>query len=1111
MFVYGGKTKLFDHNYRKELSTLIHQSYESGNRSSYITNFSYKLDKFLNQNRISDIFDIINSIFSLIISIFYIITTYTYPEITETQKRTNRYLDIIETIFLIYIILHYLLRLYCSQNRILYILDIFNLVDIASFICLILAKQDFVKYTDIGYYLRGIRMVRICYLFKMENILQRRTNEQIRYLYKLAATLIAIIFISAAIIIELENNYSRSQLAKREYLPDFDELYKFHDILYFEAVTLTTIGFGDITPKSDLGRLAVIITVGIVIAVLPALFSKISIVFSLNSKFSRIRYTKSYKKPNHLVLVGDCGQESFDACLQELYHEDHANIDFDTVILQIKPNEEMLKIFQRKSYSNNVFYLVGNVSNHKDLERARTDNSICVIILANKLTINHRQEDFNNIMKAFSILKYSNMVCGEPKTRVCIQLILPETKEIYYNSLLQKNQYEQGPQIICLEEIKLQLLGKSCLCQGINTIIALLTTSQKPSLKEIVDIPFYQDWMKEYLEGLENEIYCIKIKCEYLHNLNFNDLVKIIYDLTDFIVIGTDVIHQELKPFVCLNPYNYIFSPFDHFIYLIASKQPNEAEINDLLEKYLENQKKGIIENNVEMVKVRRLKKTYWAYLDRDFKSKKGRGVDEIDEEGNKNFIEQMNSFLNTNTKNINDNNLNNKEDQEMQDFFNDNNINKNQDPRLTNKYAFISTLRPRTQHESEHFSIEILEHHIIICGINPNIKHLILPLRTRGKAKHHPILIMDKNEHISSEIWKDIQYFPDIYYMQGNPIKSDDLKKARVSKAQAVVILSKYNQQNQLLEMVDADSIFIYKAIKNESSNTLIIADLISCKSIGFITNSGDENMDNFGFWLNEAFSSGELYISSMLDTLICQAFYNPYILNIIYQLILGESSFKFPEKTLNRLNKFKYIKSSLNLYKIKELLEKYRYSQEMPSYKLTFKLLFEFLVEKCMIPIGILRAPNYYISQRYVFLAPNKDVPIDPDKDEVFVICSDEEQDIEEQKKNFEQYSMTLIEKSNTAFNETKHMAKKTVDEIINNMRNQFSVKNIIDITRNCLRNQFYLTYQRKEDEINKLAREEFNKENMQIKEEDSGEIELDESESKSSSKSSKTSKTS
>ena len=133
--------------------------------------------------------------------------------------------------------------------------------------------------------------------------------------------------------------------------------------------------------------------------------------------------------------------------------------------------------FNRKKYANQVYYLVGNALNKTDLKRSRTDNSICVIILADKLTTNHRKEDFNNIMKAFSIKNYSNMICGQPLTRVYIQLILPKTKEMYYNSLIQKNEYEQGPQIICLEEIKLQMLGKSCQCQGINTIIETLTTS----------------------------------------------------------------------------------------------------------------------------------------------------------------------------------------------------------------------------------------------------------------------------------------------------------------------------------------------------------------------------------------------------------------------------------------------------------------------------------------------------------------------------------------------------------------------------------------------------------------------------------------------------------
>ena len=918
-------------------------------------------------------------------------------------------------------------------------------------------------------------------------------------------TLVSIIFTSTAIILELENDYFRTKIGTRESLP-IDNQYKFHDILYYEAVTLTTIGFGDITPKSEIGRLAVVFTVGLVITVLPTLYSKISIVFSLNTKYSRIRYNKSSKIPNHLILVGDCGAESFDACLQELYHEDHVNIDFDTVILQKEPNEDMLKIFYKKLYSNKIYYLVGNVLNQQDLDRAKTDNSICVIILANKLTTNHRQEDFNNIMKAFSILKYSYMICGERKTRVCIQLILPETKEIYYNSLIHKNEYDNCPQIICLEEIKLQLLGKSCQCQGINTIIALLTTSKKPSLEQIDIFHDFQNWMKEYLQGLENEIYCIKIRCEYLHNLTFNDLVKIIYELTDFIVIGTDVIHQELKPFVCLNPFNYIFSPFDHLIYLLASRQPNESEINELLEKYLENHKKGMIENNIEMVKVKRLKKSYWANLERDYKPKKREGNEESEEFENKgnfeNNFEINNLFIDPYY------NSNNNDEEEISDIFyyNDKNEGKNQDPRISNRRSFITTLRPRTQHESEFFSSELLDHHIIICGINPNIKHLIMPLRTRDKVKHYPILIIDKNEHMPNDIWKEIQYFPDIYYMQGNPIKSEDLKKAGVAKSKAVVILSKYTQDNELLEMMDANSIFIYKAVKNESSDTLIIADLISIKAIGFLSNSDDNNIAQYGFWLNEAFASGELYISSMLDTIICQAFYNPYILNIISQLMLGESSFTFPESTLRRLDKLKYLKSSLNLYKVKELLEKYKFNQEINSNKITFKTLFEFLIEKKIILLGIFRAPTASISQKYVFLAPSKETIVNTEKDEVYVISSEEEQDLEEQKKNLKQYDMTLIEKTNKVFREMSDMARKNVDDIINNLREEFNVKNVVGVTRNSLRNQFCLAYQKKEEEVIKLAKEEFNKQNVEIKE-DSSEAENDDSDSKNS-KSSKSS---
>ena len=381
------------------------------------------------------------------------------------------------------------------------------------------------------------------------------------------------------------------------------------------------------------------------------------------------------------------------------------------------------------------------------------------------------------------------------------------------------------------------------------------------------------------------------------------------------------------------------------------------------------------------------------------------------------------------------------------------------------------------------------------------------MPLRARYKAKHFPILIIDKNEHISSEIWKEIQYFPDIYYMQGNPIKSDDLKKAGVSKAQAVVILSKYNQDNELLEMMDADSIFIYKAVKNESKKTLIIADLISTNSIGYLAAPSDENSDLHGFWLSEAFAAGELYISSMLDTLICQAFYNPYILNIISQLMLGESTFKFPEETLTRLNKHKFLNSSLNLYKIKELMEKYKFQNLNIPQKITFKLVFEFLVDKNMIPVGILRAPTDDFKQKYVFLAPSKETICNCENDEIYVISSEEEgREFDDRNKNFSEiYSVDLIEKSNVMLNELSDKMKKGVEEINYNIKSELSVKNLISLTRNCLKKQFMWIHQQKEEQIIKEVKEEIIKNNQEIKE-DSDEIEIEESDNLSDNLSSK-----
>ena len=138
MFIYTGKLKVFDHSYSKELSKIIHQDYEIGIKPSNHKNISYRLEQFLVLNGISDILSLINGILSLIESIFYIISTYTFPETSNSKEKINELIEDLETAFLIYFIAHFFLRLYCSQNRILFCFNLINFIDLVSSICLIL-------------------------------------------------------------------------------------------------------------------------------------------------------------------------------------------------------------------------------------------------------------------------------------------------------------------------------------------------------------------------------------------------------------------------------------------------------------------------------------------------------------------------------------------------------------------------------------------------------------------------------------------------------------------------------------------------------------------------------------------------------------------------------------------------------------------------------------------------------------------------------------------------------------------------------------------------------------------------------------------------------------
>ena len=60
--------------------------------------------------------------------------------------------------------------------------------------------------------------------------------------------------------------------------------------------------------------------------------------------------------------------------------------------------------------------------------------------------------------------------------------------------------------IVCIEELKMNLLAKSCLCPGINTLLSNLISSMGDDEVEDTD-----EWMNEYMEGCGKEIYRVDL------------------------------------------------------------------------------------------------------------------------------------------------------------------------------------------------------------------------------------------------------------------------------------------------------------------------------------------------------------------------------------------------------------------------------------------------------------------------------------------------------------------------------------------------------------------------------------------------------------------------
>ena len=158
----------------------------------------------------------------------------TYPLPLSVQE----WLHIADQILLALFTLEYLVRLWSAERRIKFIFSLYGLIDLVAILPFLLGFLD----TRFLRLIRWLRILRLARFFEEKIWFARISGYEGLIFARILFTLFAIIFIYAGAIYQTEHETNGEGFVT------------FLDAAYFAVVTMTTVGYGDITPTSQVGR-----------------------------------------------------------------------------------------------------------------------------------------------------------------------------------------------------------------------------------------------------------------------------------------------------------------------------------------------------------------------------------------------------------------------------------------------------------------------------------------------------------------------------------------------------------------------------------------------------------------------------------------------------------------------------------------------------------------------------------------------------------------------------------------------------------------------------------------------------------------------------------------
>ena len=175
---------------------------------------------------------------------------------------------------------------------------------------------------------------------------------------------------------------------------------------WWAIVTMTTVGYGDFSPKTTEGRLFAVFVMFIGISLVSLLTASISSIFVAQ----KIREDKGLEKlslSDHLVLCGwNPNAESVIDSIQNLNHD---NIIRDLVLVNDLTPEEVTSI-KNRHHKINIHFISGDFTHEETLDKASIGNANTVIIVPNGTSTEMASHDEKTIFATLTIKSINSSI-----------------------------------------------------------------------------------------------------------------------------------------------------------------------------------------------------------------------------------------------------------------------------------------------------------------------------------------------------------------------------------------------------------------------------------------------------------------------------------------------------------------------------------------------------------------------------------------------------------------------------------------------------------------------------------------------------------------------------